>query len=142
MSQEELNYEIPTENYEQKDEKTPFVVSPVDIITASSNIDPSKFWIVFMVLLIMALASTVMFGGGYLVEQGREKDKKITQLEKDLRECPNKTLEDLKKQQQAIEEIRSGLLLDRGRVNKMENSTSDDVQKLQEIDVKLNNKLK
>lgn len=143
MQDEELNnegYEIPTENIGE-DVKLVQRSTVAEVITAASNVDPSRFWIVFMIALILALTSAVVFGGGYLVDQGKKKDHEITELRKELKACPEATLENFKKQQQAIDELKSGLLENRGRIQEIKKEKIEEVNNLKHIEKKLDNEI-
>lgn len=113
-----------------------------DIIDSASGIDPTRFWIVFMVALIIGLASTLVFGGHYLVNQGENKDVEIATLRKEIKECPQKTLEDLKKQQETIEQLRTGAINDSYRIQEIKKEKTENLERLQLINNKLINEVK
>lgn len=108
-----------------------------EIIDSAGNIDPSRFWIVFMIALILGLASIIIFAGGYLIDQGNQKDKDIAVLRTELKDCPDKTLEDLKKQQEAIDALKQNALYDQMRIQEIKNQKEADLKKLEKIDNQL-----
>lgn len=146
MSEQDINteetYEIPSNDMGgDKGEGGSGLVSKSsikEVIEAASGIDPSRFWIIFMVALVIALAGVITFGGGYLVEQGKQKDKDIAALRIELKECPQKTFEDLRKQQEAIDALKSGAIYDRDRIQQIKEEKIQDLNKLKIIDNQLN----
>lgn len=147
MSEQDINNEypeMPTNNMNEDSGGTGLVgQSQVkDIIDSAAGIDPTRFWIVFMVALIIGLASTLVFGGRYLVNQGENKDVEITTLRQEIKECPQKTLEDLKKQQETIEQLRTGAINDSYRIQEIKKEKTENLERLQLINNKLINEVK
>ena len=125
MPEQDINsnepYEMPTNDMSSNPNDSNLIrgSSIADTINAAGGIDPTRFWIVFMVGLIIALASTIMFGGAYVIKQGENKDTVILDLRKELKECPQKTLNDLKQQQRDIEELRNGVIYNGNRIQEI-----------------------
>lgn len=87
--------------------------SASDIITATGNIDPNKFWMVVMIILMLGLGGGAVFWIQSLYAEINtldsrlaKKDVKIEQLEKQLDEAPQKTLDELLQTHQKIQELR------------------------------------
>ena len=145
MSEQDLNneerYEMPENDLSENSESGGLVgKSPVkEIIDSAGAVDPSRFWIVFMVALILALAAVIVFAGGYLVDQGKDKDKEIVELRKELKDCPQKTLNDLKRQQQDIEDLKNSVLYNNSRIQEIKQEKLQDVKEEKEMNVKLKN---
>lgn len=145
MSEQDLNNnesypEIPSNDMSETSDKGLVGKSSVgDIITAASGIDPTRFWIVFMVGLVIALASIIMFGGGYILKQSEIKDNTILALRQELKDCPEKTLIDLKKQTEAIDQLRNNVLYNSSRINEIKTDAREDIQDLKEVNKKLKN---
>lgn len=144
MSEQDLNneerYEMPENDLSENSENGGLVgKSPVkEIIDSAGAVDPSRFWIVFMVALILALTAVIVFAGGYLVDQGKNKDKEIVELRKELKDCPQKTLDDLKKQQDAIDALKQNALYDQEKIQSIKKEKQEDLDRLE----KINNQLK
>ena len=145
MPEQDINsnepYEMPTNDMSSNPNDSNLIGgSPIaDTINAAGGIDPTRFWIVFMVGLIIALASTIMFGGGYLIKQGDIKDNTIVELRKELKECPQKTLNDLKQQQRDIEELRNGVIYNGNRIEEIKQDKIEDVIDEKNMKEKLEN---
>ena len=145
MSEQDLNneerYEMPENDLSENSENGGLVgKSPVkEIIDSAGAVDPSRFWIVFMVALILALAAVIVFAGGYLVDQGKDKDKEIVELRKELKDCPQKTLNDLKRQQQDIEDLKNSVLYNNSRIQEIKQEKLQDVKEEKEMNAKLKN---
>lgn len=139
INNEQNTYQIPENDVSNTSDNGLIGKSSVEnIITAAAGIDPTRFWIVFMVGLIIALASTIMFGGAYVIKQGENKDAVILDLRKELKECPEKTLIDLKKQTEAIDQLRNSVLYNSSKIDEIKTDTREDIRDLKEV----NNKLK
>ena len=145
MSEQDINNEsydeIPTNDIDiSKSDKSLIGGSSVaDTINAAGGVDPSRFCVVFMIALIIALAAIITFGGGYLVEQLDKKDDEIAILRVKLEDCPQKTLEDLQRQQQAIEDIKQGVISNTNRIKELKLEKTKDVENLEQLDKKLEN---
>lgn len=148
MSEQNLNeerYNIPTNDLEEAPDKSGGLLgksSIKEVIEAASGIDPSRFWIVFMVALILSLAAVVTLGGGYLVEQGKAKDKEILTLRQEIKDCPEKTLDDFRKQQETIDALRRGVINDSERIQQIKSEKINDLQKLEVINKQVTKELK
>ena len=145
MSENDINNEsydeIPTNDIDiSKSDKSIIGGSSVaDTINAAGGVDPSRFWIVFMIALIISLATIITFGGGYLVKQLDKKDNEIATLRVKLEDCPQKTLDDLQRQQQAIEDIKQGVISNANRLKELKLEKTKDVENLEQLDKKLEN---
>lgn len=141
INHQEQNYEIPENDMSENSNNSGLVgkSSVKEVIEAASGIDPTRFWIVFMVGLIIALASTIMFGGAYVIKQGENKDAVILDLRKELKECPQKTLNDLKQQQRDIEELRNGVIYNSNRIKEMKQDETEDLTDEKTMKEKLEN---
>ena len=145
MSENDINNEsydeIPTNDTDiSKSDRSIIGGSSVaDTINAAGGVDPSRFWVVFMIALIIALAAIITFGGGYLVKQLDKKDEEIATLRVKLEECPQKTLDDLQRQQQAIEDIKQGVISNANRIKELKLEKTEDVENLEQLDKKLEN---
>ena len=145
MPEQDINsnepYEMPTNDMSSNTNDSNLIggSSIADTINAAGGIDPTRFWIVFMVGLIIALASTIMFGGAYVIKQGENKDAIILDLRKELKECPQKTLNDLKQQQRDIEELRNGVIYNSNRIKEMKQDKTEDLTDGKTMKEKLEN---
>lgn len=145
MPEQDINsnepYEIPTNDMSSNPNDSNLIggSSIADTINAAGGIDPTRFWMVFMVGLIIALASTIMFGGAYVIKQGENKDAVILDLRKELKECPQKTLNDLKQQQRHIEELRNGVIYNSNRIKEMKQDKTEDLTDEKTMKEKLEN---
>lgn len=145
MSENDINNEsydeIPTNdiNPSKSDKSIIGGSSVADTINAAGGVDPSRFWIVFMIALIISLAAIITFGGGYLVKQLDKKDNEIVTLRVKLEDCPQKTLYDLQRQQQAIEDIKQGVISNANRLKELKLEKTEDVENLEQLDKKLEN---
>lgn len=143
MSEQNINNEsydeIPTNDINTSSKDLPLIggSSVTDTINAAGGVDPSRFWVVFMIALIIALASTIAFGGGYLVKQLDKKDIEIAVLRVKLEECPQKALDDLQKQQRAIEEIKQNVINNSNRIQEIKYERLKDVKNLEQMNKKL-----
>ena len=139
INNEEQSYEIPSNDMSESSEGGGLVgkSSVKEVIEAASGIDPTRFWIVFMVGLVISLASIIMFGGAYILKQNDIKDATIVGLRQELKDCPEKTLMDLKRQNEAIEQLRNNVLYNSSRINEIKIDTKDDINSLKEINKKL-----
>lgn len=120
-----------------------------EVIEAASGVDPSRFWVIMMIALIIALSSVVMFGGGYLVNQISKKEVELEKkeilvesLRKEIKDCPQNTLDNLKKQQQAIEDLKANVLQDRALIKEINVIKKQDINELKKINTKLKDVVK
>lgn len=144
MSEQDLNneppYEIPSNDLSDKSPTGGGLVggSEVkDIIDSAAGVDPSRFWIVFMIAIIIALAATVIGGGKYLMNQGEKKDTEITELRKELKECPEKALDQILRQQQTIEDIKAGTISNGTRIQQIKKEKTEEINELKKINTTL-----
>ena len=101
------NYEIPITDL-TSDGNNP-ILSPstgADVITAVGGVTPERFWMVFMVIISIALGLFIFIGGGYLANEISSKNNEIIQLKKELKECPEETLNRIKEEQLKFQELK------------------------------------
>ena len=107
------NYEMPITDL--TDDKGNPILSPstgADVITAVGGVTPERFWMVFMVIISIALGLFIFIGGGYLANEISTKNNEIVQLKKELKECPEETLNRIKEEQLKLEELKEIVKLD------------------------------
>lgn len=106
----------------------------VDVIEATGNINPTRFWMVFMVALTIALGMVIFFGGGYLTDEIKNLKQDNKQLQVKLDECPDKTLETFKKQQAELNELKHNVLRDAMKLDSIEKGKRKTLEKIQKIE--------
>ena len=112
------NYEMPITDL--TDDKGNPILSPstgADLITAVGGVTPERFWMVFMVIISIALGLFIFIGGGYLANEISSKNIEITQLKKELKECPEETLNRIKKEQLKFQELKEIVKLDSAKID-------------------------
>lgn len=110
MEENNKDYNIPETPY---NEGQGLGSNPIaDIITATSNVKPERFWMVALIILCLGIAGVASWlvtslerDKASFREQVEKKEEKISKLEKELRECPKKTLEELKLTHETLIEI-------------------------------------
>lgn len=145
MEEENTNnpYEIPITDINSESNSPIGQSGAADIISATGNLNPNNFWMVVMIILMLG------FGGGTvfwitnlyseittLDSRIAKKDVRIEQLEKDLAECPQKTLDRLKETQRTIQELRGEFKSTKQEVeirNKELYETNNKLKKVEEI---------
>ena len=112
-----------------------------DIITATNNVDPKNFWMVVLVILLLGYGAGTAFWITNLYEQINaqdvrlaKKDVKIEQLEKQLDEAPQKTLDDLIQTHNKIQELRGDIKLTEQKVNERNKELLETNDKLKQIE--------
>ena len=113
-----------------------------DIIDSVSGVDPSRFWMVVIILIGLLLAGSISGGLYYLITQNKELKAEIVKKDLEIKECPQKTLEDLKKQQGTIEQLRTGAINDSYRIQEIKKEKTENLERLQLINNKLINEVK
>lgn len=132
------NYEMPTTDMSDVGKDNPVNGSNIStIIDATGKLDPSKFWMVAMVILTIALGSILFFGGGYLIKELDKKELKIDDLEKKLAACPEETLAKIKKQQLEFQDLKHIIKRDSVRIDSVILSKKNKIQKMQKIEQNL-----
>ena len=112
------NYEMPITDL-TSDGNNP-ILSPstvADVITAVGGVTPERFWMVFMVIISIALGLFIFIGGGYLANEISSKNNEITQLKKELKECPEETLNRIKEEQLKFQELKEIVKLDSAKID-------------------------
>ena len=117
--------------------------SPIsDVLTSAGGIDPTRFWSVFIIIIALALGATVFFGVRYLIKQNDDKNTEIAQLRKELKECPQATLNGLKQQQQAIEDLKQGVINNGNEIERVKQETEEELGTWIKINKELDKELK
>ena len=112
------NYEMPITDL-TSDGGNP-ILSPstgADVITAVGGVTPERFWMVFMVIISIALGLFIFIGGGYLANEISSKNNEIIQLKKELKECPEETLNRIKEEQLKFQELKEIVKLDSAKID-------------------------
>lgn len=143
MSDEQLNeqqipdYQMPTTDIGGSIGQS----GAADIITATSNVDPKNFWMVVLVILLLGYGAGTAFWitnlYGQITAQDvilAKKDVKIEQLEKQLDEAPQKTLDDLIQTHNKIQELRGDIKITEQKVNERNKELLETNDKLKEIE--------
>lgn len=143
MSDEQLNeqqipdYQMPTTDIGGSIGQS----GAADIITATSNVDPKNFWMVVLVILLLGYGAGTAFWITNLYAQITaqdvrlaKKDVRIEQLEKELDEAPQKTLDDLIQTHNKIQELRGDIKITEQKVNERNKELLETNDKLKEIE--------
>ena len=129
------NYEIPITDL-TSDGNNP-ILSPstgADVITAVGGVTPERFWMVFMVIISIALGLFIFIGGGYLANEISSKNNEITQLKKELKECPEETLNRIKEEQLKFQELKEIVKSDSVKINSALIKKKERLKNLKEIE--------
>ena len=129
------NYEIPITDL-TSDGNNP-ILSPstgADVITAVGRVTPERFWMVFMVIISIALGLFIFIGGGYLANEISSKNNEITQLKKELKECPEETLNRIKEEQLKFQELKEIVKLDSAKIDNALAKKKQRLKSLKEIE--------
>lgn len=129
------NYEMPITDL--TDDKGNPILSPstgADIITAVGGVTPERFWMVFMVIISIALGLFIFIGGGYLANEISSKNNEITQLKKELKECPEETLNRIKEEQLKFQELKEIVKLDSAKIDNALAKKKQRLKSLKEIE--------
>ena len=129
------NYEIPITDL--TDDKGNPILSPstgADIITAVGGVTPERFWMVFMVIISIALGIFTFIGGGYLANEITSKNNEITQLKKELKECPEETLNRIKEEQLKFQELKEIVKSDSEKIDSALIKKKERLKSLKEIE--------
>ena len=141
MPEQEIN-ENELQNYEMPitdltDDKGNPILSPstgADIITAVGGVTPERFWMVFMVIISIALGIFTFIGGGYLANEISSKNNEITQLKKELKECPEETLNRIKEEQLKFQELKEIVKSDSEKIDSALIKKKERLKSLKEIE--------
>ena len=129
------NYEIPITDL-TSDGNNP-ILSPstgADVITAVGGVTPERFWMVFMVIISIALGLFIFIGGGYLANEISSKNNEIIQLKKELKECPEETLNRIKEEQLKFQELKEIVKLDSAKIDNALAKKKQRLKSLKEIE--------
>ena len=129
------NYEMPITDL-TSDVGNP-ILSPstgADVITAVGGVTPERFWMVFMVIISIALGLFIFIGGGYLANEISSKNNEITQLKKELKECPEETLNRIKEEQLKFQELKEIVKLDSAKIDNALAKKKQRLKSLKEIE--------
>ena len=129
------NYEIPITDL-TSDGNNP-ILSPstgADVITAVGGVTPERFWMVFMVIISIALGLFIFIGGGYLANEISSKNNEITQLKKELKECPEETLNRIKEEQLKFQELKEIVKSDSAKIDSALIKKKERLKSLKEIE--------
>lgn len=129
------NYEIPITDL-TSDGNNP-ILSPstgADVITAVGGVTPERFWMVFMVIISIALGLFIFIGGGYLANEISSKNNEIVQLKKELKECPEETLNRIKEEQLKFQELKEIVKLDSAKIDNALTKKKQRLKSLKEIE--------
>ena len=129
------NYEIPITDLTSDGNNT--ILSPstgADVITAVGGVTPERFWMVFMVIISIALGLFIFIGGGYLANEISSKNNEIIQLKKELKECPEETLNRIKEEQLKFQELKEIVKLDSAKIDNALTKKKQRLKSLKEIE--------
>ena len=129
------NYEMPITDL-TSDVGNP-ILSPstgADVITAVGGVTPERFWMVFMVIISIALGLFIFIGGGYLANEISSKNNEIIQLKKELKECPEETLNRIKEEQLKFQELKEIVKLDSAKIDNALTKKKQRLKSLKEIE--------
>ena len=129
------NYEIPITDLTSEGNNP--ILSPstgADVITAVGGVTPERFWMVFMVIISIALGLFIFIGGGYLANEISSKNNEIVQLKKELKECPEETLNRIKEEQLKFQELKEIVKSDSVKINSALIKKKERLKNLKEIE--------
>ena len=129
------NYKMPITDL-TSDGNNP-ILSPstgADVITAVGGVTPERFWMVFMVIISIALGLFIFIGGGYLANEISSKNNEIIQLKKELKECPEETLNRIKEEQLKFQELKEIVKLDSAKIDNALTKKKQRLKSLKEIE--------
>ena len=129
------NYEIPITDLTSEGNNP--ILSPstgADVITAVGGVTPERFWMVFMVIISIALGLFIFIGGGYLANEISSKNNEIVQLKKELKECPEETLNRIKEEQLKFQELKEIVKLDSAKIDNALTKKKQRLKSLKEIE--------
>ena len=129
------NYEIPITDLTSEGNNP--ILSPstgADVITAVGGVTPERFWMVFMVIISIALGLFIFIGGGYLANEISSKNNEIIQLKKELKECPEETLNRIKEEQLKYQELKEIVKSDSVKINSALIKKKERLKNLKEIE--------
>lgn len=96
----ENEYELPTTSMDEVGTDNPISASGIkEIIETTASVNPTSFWMVFMIVISVGLAAVLFFGGGYLIDENKTLKSEKKEIQTKLDDCPDKALERFKQQQ-------------------------------------------
>ena len=129
------NYEIPITDLTSEGNNPILAPSTgADVITAVGGVTPERFWMVFMVIISIALGLFIFIGGGYLANEISSKNNEIIQLKKELKECPEETLNRIKEEQLKFQELKEIVKSDSVKINSALIKKKERLKNLKEIE--------
>lgn len=135
MEEENIqDYEMPTTELDSKGNPILSPSSGADVITAVGSVSPDRFWMIFMIVLSVALGLTLFFGGSYMISEIKTKNEEIQSLKKELKDCPEETINRIKKELEGVKELKNMVLEDSHRIDSTIEKKSSRIDKLQQID--------
>ena len=115
-----------------------------DVITATGNLNPNNFWMVVLIVLLLGYGAGTVFWITNLYGQIKEqdirlskKDVKIEQLQKELDEAPQKTLDELIQTHNKIQELRGDIKATELKVDARNKDLLETNYKLKQVEEKL-----
>ena len=128
-------YEIPTTSMDEVGKENPISATGIkEIIETTASINPTSFWMVFMIVLSVGLAGVLFFGGGYLIDENKTLKGEKKEIQIKLDDCPDKALERFKQQQREIQDIKKSVLSDSVQLDILEAAKKRRIEKLEQID--------
>lgn len=149
MSEEHLNeqqipdYQMPTTDLSSEGSIIG-TSGAADVITATGNLNPNNFWMVVLIVLLLGYGAGTVFWITNLYGQIKEqdirlskKDVKIEQLQKELDEAPQKTLDELIQTHNKIQELRGDIKATELKVDARNKDLLETNYKLKQVEEKL-----
>ena len=87
-----------------------------------------------MVIISIALGLFIFIGGGYLANEISTKNNEIVQLKKELKECPEETLNRIKKEQLKFQELKEIVKSDSAKIDSALIKKKERLKNLKEIE--------
>lgn len=143
---QENNYNLPNTELEDTPTNKRIIdtLNIPEIITATGNVTPERFWMVVMIIIMLGLGLTLFFGGNYLNKQLEKKEleiakkeEKIDKLTIKLEECPQKALENLRENQEAINALKEDVRRSKEEVKQSNAEKIETLKKLEKINAAL-----
>lgn len=131
-NEEYTPYEIPTDEV-----KNDGIIgkSPIsEIIRETGNLNPTRFWMTVMVIIMLAIGVGMTMWVNKLYEEIGRKDIRITELEKAVQEAPQKAIDQLRETHKTIQELRGEIKSSGEKVEKSNTELLKTNDKLKEIE--------
>ena len=87
-----------------------------------------------MVIISIALGLFTFIGGGYLANEISSKNSEINQLKKELKECPEETLNRIKEEQLKFQELKEIVKSDSEKIDSALIKKKERLKSLKEIE--------